>query len=428
MENYFVEIMVIVAMLALNAVFAGYEMALASVSRARLLVLCEQKRRGAESARLMKNRLEASLAVVQLGITVAGVVAAATGGASIADSLIPVLHERFGWRAGVAEFVGLAVFVVPLSFVTIVFSELVPKVLALQNREAVLLWLSGPMRVVSVALSPVVVLFEKTVRAVVALVGRAPETEEQRARVELHSAAARARVLKLIGPFEERIVNAAAALSVKPVGETAIPCEDICLIPAEFSLADALVRAHTDLHTRFPVAEKDGEPGTIIGFVNFKDIVSALRISPATPSVRGIMRPLKHISGTQPAAKVLEQMIAEGAHMAVVVDARDNITGMVTMEDIIEELVGEIEDEYDRLPSFIAKLSDGVLAGGGTSMKEIYSALGREWTGGTQSLARWIGAASPAATAGDRLTIDGLSVWIRKQSRKKPAEVLVTRP
>ena len=84
MQNHLVEMIVIVRMLALNAVFAAYEMALASVSRARLLVLCEQKRRGAESARLMKNRLEASLAVVQLDITVAAAVAAATGGASVA--------------------------------------------------------------------------------------------------------------------------------------------------------------------------------------------------------------------------------------------------------------------------------------------------------------------------------------------------------
>jgi putative hemolysin len=426
MENYFVEVTVIVAMLALNAVFAGYEMALASVSRARLLVLCEQKRRGAESARLMKERLEASLAVVQLGITVAAAVAAATGGLSVAESLVPVLQQRFGWRTGVAEFVGLAVFVVPLSFVTIVFSELVPKVLALQNREAVLLWLSGPMRVLSVVFSPVVVVFEKTVRALVRLVSLPHETEEQRARTELFSAAARARALKLIGPFEERIVNAAAALSVKPVGEAAIPREDISLIPAEFSLADALVRAHTDLHTRFPVAEKDGDPGTIIGYVNFKDIVSALRISPATSTVRGIVRPLKRFPVSLPAAKALEQMIAEGAHMAVVVDAQDTITGMVTMEDIIEELVGEIQDEYDRLPSFIAKLGDGILVGGGTSMKEVYTALGRDWTGSTQSLARWINAAAPAAKAGDTLTIDGLSVWIRKQCRKKSAEALIT--
>ena len=427
MQNHLVEIITIVVMLALNAVFAAYEMALATVSRARLLVLCEQKRRGAESARVMKNRLEASLAVVQLGITVAGAVAATTGGMSIAESLIPVLQQRFGWSTGTAEFVGLTLFVAPLSFVTIVFAELVPKVLAIQNREAVLLWWSGPMRVLGVGFYPVVVLFEKTVQAVVALARLPRETEEQRARTELFSAAARARSLKLIGPFEERIVNAAAALAVTPVGEVAIPRAEICVIPADFSLADALIRAHTDLHTRFPVAENDADPGTIVGYINFKDIISALRVSPSTPTVRGIMRPLKRFPATLPAAKALEQMIAEGGHMAVVVTTDDTITGMVTMEDIIEELVGEIHDEYDRLPSYVAKLGDGVLAGGGTNMHAIYHALGRQWPGGEQSLARWIHEAAPNAVAGDTVQVDGLSVWIRKQRRKKPAEALLTR-
>jgi len=425
MQGHWIELVVIITMLALNAVFAAYEMALAAVSRARLLVLCEQKRRGAESARLMKNRLEASLAVVQLGITVAGAVAAATGGASVAEAVVPALQQRFGWSDGTAEFVGLALFVAPLSFVTIVFAELVPKVLAIQNREAVLLWLSGPMRLLNIGLYPVVVLFEKSVRAVVSLVGQPRETEEQRARTELVSAAARARALKLIGPFEEQIVNAAAALAVKAVGETAIPRGDICLIPADASLSDALVRAHLDLHTRFPVADKEDDASTIIGFINFKDIVSALRVNPSTPTVRGIMRPLKRFPATLSAAKALEQMIAEGAHMAVIVDPADTITGLVTMEDIIEELVGEIQDEYDRLPSSVAKLGDGVLAGGGAGMKEVYAALGREWTGDAKPLARWISAAAPAATAGETVQIDGLSVWIRKQRRGKPAEALL---
>jgi putative hemolysin len=422
MENHVFEIAVIVAMLGMNAVFAAYEMALAAVSRSRLLVLCEQKKRGAESARLMKDRMEASLAVVQLGITLAGAVAAATGGAGVAESLAPALQTKFGWREGTAEFVGLALFVAPLSFVTIVFAELVPKMLAIQNREAVVLFLSGPMRMVSVAASPVVVLFEKTVQAVVRLIGLPHESEEQRARSELISAAARARSLKLIGQFEERIVNSAAALAVKPVGAVAIGRDDICVIGADLSLGDALVHAHLDLHTRFPVAEKEDDAGTIVGYVNFKDIVSALRVNPAMPTLRGIMRPLKRVQAAESAAKVLEQMIAEGAHMALVTDEKGAITGLVTMEDIIEELVGEIQDEYDRLPSYIAKVGDGILAGGGTGMKEVYEALGRPWTGGTQSVARWVG----ETAAGDTVKIDGLSVWIRKRRRKKPAEVMIT--
>ena len=115
MKSYMVEITVIVAMLALNAVFAAYEMVLAAVSRARFLMLCEQKRRCAESALGMKSRLEASLAVVQLGITVAGAVVAHQG-ASVAEWLIPILQQRFASSDGTAEFVGLAMFVAAAEF------------------------------------------------------------------------------------------------------------------------------------------------------------------------------------------------------------------------------------------------------------------------------------------------------------------------
>lgn len=124
MKSYMIEITVIVAMLALNAVFAAYEMVLAAVSRARLLMLCEQKRRCAESARVMKNRLEASLAVVQLGITVAGAVAAAHRRCELGGMVDPGPATAVCLSDGTAEFVGLAIFVAPPSFVIIALAEL----------------------------------------------------------------------------------------------------------------------------------------------------------------------------------------------------------------------------------------------------------------------------------------------------------------
>src|SRR5512137_1497758 len=132
------ELAVILAMLVLNAVFAAYEMGLASISRARLAILLHDRRKGAADAVFMKDRMEASLAVVQVGITVVGAVAAATGGAGVQEKFSPYL-QQWGLSGTLAHIVALAMLVVPLTFVTIVFAELVPKMIALHNNEWVVL-------------------------------------------------------------------------------------------------------------------------------------------------------------------------------------------------------------------------------------------------------------------------------------------------
>ncbi len=138
------ELTVMVAMIAVNSVFAAYEIALASVSLSRLEALVKRGLAGATSAVRMKTRMEASLAVVQLGITLVGVIAAATGGAGAEKSIEPFLLSR-GITAGYAHFIAMVLVVIPLTIVTIVFGELIPKVFALRNNERVCLTLSPPL-------------------------------------------------------------------------------------------------------------------------------------------------------------------------------------------------------------------------------------------------------------------------------------------
>ena len=136
------ELMVIGAMLFFNAVFAAYEMALASVSHSRLMLLVSEKKKGAGEAAFMKDRMEASLAVIQLGITLFGAIAAATGGAGVEESVAPFLHEVWRIPNVLSEFLALLLLILPLSALTIMFAELVPKMFALQNKEWVCLALS----------------------------------------------------------------------------------------------------------------------------------------------------------------------------------------------------------------------------------------------------------------------------------------------
>src|SRR5437762_6077433 len=118
------ELAVIVFMLLCNGFFAAYEIALASISRMRLVVLVNQKRKGAEEALFMKDRMEASLAVAQVGLTLAGAIAAATGGAGVTELFAPYLAHRFGWSEGASEIVAIIFLIIPFSLAMILFGEL----------------------------------------------------------------------------------------------------------------------------------------------------------------------------------------------------------------------------------------------------------------------------------------------------------------
>ena len=157
-------ILIIILMLILNALLAAYEMALASVSRTKLSILAQEKRSGAEQALFMKDHMEGSLAVVQIGITLVGAVAAATGGAGADEMFSPFLQDWFDLPKRLADALAVAFVVVPLSFITIIFGELTPKTFAIKNKEFVVLKCSPVMRVLYTILSPIVHIMEAIVR------------------------------------------------------------------------------------------------------------------------------------------------------------------------------------------------------------------------------------------------------------------------
>jgi putative hemolysin len=125
------------------------------------------------------------------------------------------------------------------------------------------------------------------------------------------------------------------------------------------------------MHTRFPVTSRSGEAQGIIGYVNFKDIVASLRLSRNDPSLRGILRPIISVQADTTIAECLERLIREHQHIAVVRDKSGTVLGMITLEDLLEELIGEIHDEFDRLPGHITPSGDGWVAGGGTTLTHL---------------------------------------------------------
>lgn len=433
------EVVVMAVMIALNSVFAAYELALAAVSQARLRMLMREQQPGAAAALYMKENVEGSLAAIQLGITLFGAVAAATGGAGAEEMIAPRLQERFGLSATWAELVAVATVVLPLTAITIMFGELVPKVFALRNKELVCLKLSPFMRWFVFSVWPVVWLFETGVRAITSW-GEQRLRREGRANggssaelQELWAAVAMARTSRLIGEREEGIILGAARLTSRPVREIMLPASAISMLDANAPLGDALVAAHLDMHTRFPVTERAGDPQRIVGYVNLKDIVAAMRLAPAEPSLQGIVRPLLSFSEQETISACLERMLRDSAHMALVRDPSGQAVGMVTLEDIVEELLGDIRDEYDRLPGYVTGSGAGWIVAGGATLERLRERTGLDLAadpppGGAHTLAEWFaGHLGRGVRGGDVVSRGGVRVAVRKVRRQQLLEAQVSR-
>jgi putative hemolysin len=427
------DVLVILAMLAVNSVFAAYEMALASVSRARLEVLAQAKRRGAASAVYMKERLEGSLAVIQLGITLAGAIAAATGGAAVDQWLAPWLMECAQVSAQTANVLALVMLVIPLSALTIIFAELVPKMIGITHKDWVVLTLSPTMKAVAGVFHPVVFVFEGTVKLLMRLgwkfkPGAGASAADQSGLLELRAAAALARATRIIGPMEERIVVAAAQLSCRTVKEVMVPVQDIKMFPLGMSIAEALMEAHVHMHSRYPVCREPGDAETIEGYVTFKDIVGNLRIDPTGGGLRGIMRPIRRIDLKINLAQALTNMIRDKIHIALATE-NGKVYGLLTLEEVVEELVGDIDDEYDRLPSQIHPIGGGWFAGGGATVGDLAKAIGGGAFADADAktlLADWASRTNGATPrSGDVIKGDGVAVLVRKTRRSRVAEAII---
>jgi putative hemolysin len=430
---------IILAMVALNALFAAYEIALASITVGRLKMLADEGRRGAKTALHMKQNMEASLAVVQLGITLVGAIAAATGGAGVEETISPKLQASLHLSPGISDFLALTIFVVPLSAVTIVLGELIPKVFALKHKEFVCLRLSPGMQLLSKVVYPAVWFLEISSTTLLEWSERhwRPQFDAHKHEVaemqELRAVASLARTSRLIGAQEERIILGAARLSNRKMAEIMIPVGEIVTLDLDHSMAESLVIAHTDMHTRFPVCEKAGDLQSICGYVNFKDIVSELRLSPDHPSLRGIVRSLPDLSDEFTLSAGLETMIREHTHIALVRDRGRKIVGMVTLEDIMEELVGDIMDEFDRAPAHLAYSGTGWVCGGGVTLERLENAANlkfdrQQLQGDVRTVNDLIRTKlNRPARGGDIVKHQGLRFLVRKVRRGQVMEVQITR-
>ncbi len=355
------DLAVVVILILVGGFFAASEIALITVRKHRLQQLADDGDNGARRAQRLTEDPSRFLATIQIAITFLGFLAGATGAAAFSDQFGDLLESLpIGLAESTADTIAFIAVTLVIALASIIIGELVPKTLALNFPERLALVVSGPIGLIQAALSPVVWFVSRISTVLVKLLGgtERPQggylsTEELKMLVETGSEQ---------GQFEEEekeMIHGVIELGDKRVHEVMVPRIGIRAVNVSDSLdevLDMIVRAG---HSRLPVFEESLD--NIVGILYAKDLLPYLKGSGrgnGAIDIRKLVRSPVYVPESKPVDDLLHEMQAAKRHIAIVVDEYGGTAGLVTMEDVVEEIVGEIQDEYDREDPMVEDLSD----------------------------------------------------------------------
>jgi putative hemolysin len=329
----------VVLFVLIGGVFAATEIALVSLRDSQLTQLERASARGAKVAAVARdpNRF---LSAVQIGVTVAGFFSAAYGGSTLAPDVAPVF-TGLGVGDDAAEAVALVVMTLLIAYLSLVLGELVPKRLALQRSARVSLLVAPPLDKFATAMRPAIWLLSRSTNAVVRLVGADPNaTNDELSKDELRDLVS---THEGLGEQERELLKEVFAASRTKLKEVMRPRADVEFLSGGLPLPDAVDRVTAAPYSRYPVTGENFDD--IVGFLHVRDLLD-LR-SDDHRTVADVQREILVLPGSSRVLPAVSTMRQSGTHLAVVVDEYGGTDGIVTLEDLVEELVGEIRDEYD---------------------------------------------------------------------------------
>ena len=423
------EIVIILILIIANGILALSEISFVSARRETLEMFQAQGNRRAGSILRMMDEPEKFLSSIQMGITLVGVVSGAYGGTVLADDLYGIL-KHLHFLSPYAHEISLVLIVFAVTYVSIVFGELIPKSIGLKAPEKMILRLFPAVGILMVFTYPAVAILSHSTKVFLKLAGMGLSGVDQIADpVKTILGIAKSAVIKN-KIHREQMNIIANTMSVKDVriSEIMIGRDEIKCLSADMSLNEALVEAHIHHHTRYPIIE-GGDIDRIIGYVNFKDIMNAMRMNPAKPTLRSICRKIVFVTETQKVLDVLQNLTKGFQHIAVVRAPSGATVGLVSLENMLETIVGDIRDEFDILPEFIYELTENRwLAGGGLPLHKIAKTLGApSFPESEKTLCQWLMEISPEGSlrVESRIEYGDFIFLVRKISRSKIFEVII---
>ncbi|MEO6828579.1 MAG: hemolysin family protein [Acidobacteriaceae bacterium] len=386
----------IVALILLNAFFVAAEFALVSLRRTRVHQLIEQNRPGARTVADLQENLDDFLPAVQLGVTLASLTLGWLGEPFVARLLMPWVSMLPASRLYGAVLAAVIAFSL-ITYLEVIFGELVPKSLALRQGEKVALAIAAPMSLFIRLTRPVVRLMNNSAEIVLRLfrLSRLPERSPHSPE-ELKLIATATRNLGLLPEKQEMIIHRVLDMETVNVREIMTPRQKIFSLPADLPLAEANARI-TQIHrSRIPIFDPARGPEHIVGVVYAKDLARWMYFHPILQNTgqnaphialtRGegsevrlgqLMHDVIVVPETKDVADLLTEFQTRRRHLAIVVDEFGSVTGLVTVEDALEQIVGEMEDEFDIRDSSMQKLPSGMLVlHGGVTLLDLETQMG----------------------------------------------------
>jgi len=428
-----VEVLVIALLIAVNAVFVAAEIALVTVRRSRIRQLSDEGDRRARRVGRMIERPGRLLATIQLGITFIGFLAAAFAGASIAGELAESFRQ-IGPLTTSADVLALLVVTLVVSLVTIVFGELVPKTLALAHAERYSLALARPVEALGVVLSPLVWLLTSTTHLVTRLLGVRDMSDEAITSEELRILVERGTEQGTIEAEEEQMIGAVLELGDQRAHEVMVARVDMVTLAVDAALGEIVETIVSEGHSRIPVYEDNID--NIIGMLYAKDLLPYLVGDDRPPSIRRLLRTPLFVPESMLVDDLLRSLQRRRVHIAVVLDEHGGTAGLVTIEDLLEEIVGEIQDEYDEEEPMIVPLAeDEARIDGRADVDDMLEHFGTSLDGDDQAEFDTVGGLvyhhiGGVPEVGDTVEVDGLKLTVESTDgrRVRTVHVVYTPP
>jgi putative hemolysin len=351
-----IQLGVIVVLTLLEGFFVAAEIALVSIRHSRVDQLVDEGSRAARRVQGLLDNPGRFLAVSQLGLTLLGFFASAYAAVSLADGLAGLLVRVDALRDG-AHAISLVIVTIVIALFTIVFAELVPKTLALAHTERFALALSQPIEIIAHVLGPVISLLTGLTRAVTEALGARVSADAQISAEELKLIVERGGEQGVLEAEEEQMINAVIELGERRVHEVMVPRIDIVGLEVSGTFEEAVERIIAEGHSRLPVWEQSIDQ--IVGILYAKDLLRFLKEASADPPpIRALLRTPLFVPESITIDDLLRQLQRRKVHLAVVLDEYGGTAGLVTIEDLLEEIVGEIQDEYDVEEPMVVRLDD----------------------------------------------------------------------
>lgn len=357
MDDIWLQVVIIIILVLANGVFAASEIAVVSSRRNRLQQQAEEGSRSAQTALELIEEPNRFLATVQVGITLIGIFAGAFGGSRLAVPLAEIIRPFPIVGGATASAVALTLVVVLITYLSLVLGELVPKRLALQNAEAIATLVAPGMRLLSRLAAPVVWFLTISTQAILRLLGRNNEPEEQVTEEDILSMVRAGTQGGTVEAAEQEFIERVFDFTDVPARSIMTPRSEIFALDIATPLDQAVQQTIAAGYSRVPVYR--GHSDKIEGVVHVKDLLRATHSHDQQIQLSDLVREPVYVLEHQSLAEVLQMFRQSHLHMALVVDEYGQIDGLLTLEDVLEELTGDIADEHDENEPMVVLRDDG---------------------------------------------------------------------